>query len=93
VRRIKLGGTDVGLALKMSSDALELEVDNPGPALTLTFRPELASGTRVRAVEVSDGSRPRAGASSDGEYEVEVLCAPGRTLRVSLRLTRPARGK
>ena len=93
VRRINLGGTDVGLALKASPEGVELEVDNPGPALTLTFRPGLASGTRVRAVEVSDGSRARAGAPSGGEYEVEVLCPPGRTVRVSLRLTRPARDK
>ena len=93
VRRINLGGTDVGLALKMSSDVVDLEVDNAGPALTLTFRPELASGAQVREVEVSDGSRPRAGASSGGEYEVEVLCPPGRTVRVRLRLSRPARGR
>jgi hypothetical protein len=89
LRRINLGGADVGLALRMSPDVIELEVENSGPAMTLNFRPPLRSGARVRAVEVSEGGRLLAGAESGGGvYEVTVACSAGSTSRVRLYLRR-----
>jgi hypothetical protein len=66
---------------------MDLEVENSGPPMTLTFRPPLANGVRVRAAEVSDGARLLAGAASRrGAYEVSVVCPAGRTSRVRLYL-------
>jgi hypothetical protein len=86
VRRINLGGAHVGLAMKTSPDLVELEVDNSGPALTLQFRPGLAKGTRVDRVEVSDGSRPHAGAGGADGFEIGMLCPARRTTRITLHL-------
>jgi hypothetical protein len=88
VRRINLGATTVGLAMRTSADVVELEVENSGPPLTLQFRPGLANETRVDRVEVSDGSHPGTGAESGSAYEVSVLCPAGRTTRITLHLTR-----
>lgn len=91
VRRINLAGTDVGLSLRTSPDVVTLDVENAGPALTLTFRPDLASGTRVVRAVVRGGSRSRVGApSGGGGYEIEVLCPARGTSRITLHLTRPA---
>ncbi len=90
VRRIKLGATTVGLVLRTSPDAVDLEVDNTGPPLTLQFRPGLVGGTRVDRVEVSDGSHSHANAENAGAYEVSVLCAARGTTRIRLHLTRRA---
>jgi glycogen debranching enzyme len=90
VRRINLGGTDVGLTVRTSPDVVELEIENAGPAATLTFRPALARGTRVRTAEVGDGARPLLGAPG-GPYEVTVACPAARSTRVTLHLTRPSR--
>ena len=86
MRRINLGGRDVGLALQTSPEVVQLDVENSGPAFTLRFRPALAPGTRVERAESSDGARPRVGAQSGGAYEVELLCPAGRTTRVTLHL-------
>jgi hypothetical protein len=106
VRRVDVGGTDLGLAVRMASDVVELEVENAGPAVTLTFRPALAPGSRVRTAEVSDGTRPRVGrprvgrprvgrprvgALRGGPYELTVVCPAARTTRVTLRLRRQPR--
>ena len=88
VRRINFGATTVSLAMRSSRDVVELEVENSGPPLTLQFRPRLADETRVDRVEVSDGSHLRTGGDSGGAYEVSVLCAAGRTTRITLHLTR-----
>jgi glycogen debranching enzyme len=89
VRGINLGAARVGLALTISPDVVELEVENPGPALTLQFRPGLAHGTQVDHVETSAGSRARAGAERGDAYEIGVRCPRGRTTRIRLHLTRP----
>jgi hypothetical protein len=101
VRRVNVGGTDLDLAVRMASDVVELEVENAGPAVTLTFRPALAPGSRVRTAEVSDGTRPlvgrprvgrpRVGALRGGPYELTVVCPAARTTRVTLRLRRQPR--
>ena len=93
VRGINLGATNVGLAMRMSPDAVELDVENLGPPLTLQFRPGLPNGTRVDRVEMSDGSRSRVGAERGDGYEIGVLCPAGRTTRIRLYLTRPSQGR
>ena len=87
VRRIDIGGTDVGLTLRTSADVVELTVENSGPSLTLTFDPALAAGDRIGAVELSEGARRPADAQQ-GAHGVIVACPPGRTTQVTLRLTR-----
>ncbi|MDQ6634640.1 MAG: hypothetical protein M3Z10_07760, partial [Gemmatimonadota bacterium] len=91
VRGLALGASSVSLAMKSSHNVVELEVDNSGPALTLRFRPGLATGTRVDRVDISDGSRPRAAAARGDAYEIGVLCSAGRTTRIRLHLSRPTR--
>ena len=93
VRRINLGGTDVGLTLRTSPDVVTLDVENAGPAFTLTFGPALASGTRVVRADVTGGSRSRIGAPSGGGYEIEVLCPAHSTSRITLHLSRSAPGR
>jgi glycogen debranching enzyme len=91
VRRIDLGGSDVGLALRTSPEVVELEIDNSGPAMTLTFQPALPTGARVRGVEVSEGARVVASREGAGALEVAVRCPAHRASRVVLRVTRPMR--
>jgi len=82
VRHIALGGTDVGLALRVSAGRVELEIDNSGPAIDLTFRPPLPSGVHVKS------AAPSAGAGLTGAIadEIHVICPANRTSRVVLRL-------
>jgi glycogen debranching enzyme len=87
VRRVNLAGSEVGLALRASTDVVTLDVENAGPAFTLRFSPDLASGARVQRVDVSGGGRARA-AGSGGAYELVVDCPARRTTRVTLRLVR-----
>jgi glycogen debranching enzyme len=89
IRGINLGAARVGLALKTSPDVVELEVENPGPALTLQFRPGLAHGTHVERVAMSAGSLARRGAERDDAYEIGVFCPANRTTRIRLYITRP----
>jgi len=87
VRRINLGGSDVRLTMRTSTDAVVLDVENAGPALTLTFVPALVRSARVRAAEASGGARAVVGAARDGAPEVTVVCPAARPTRVTLRLT------
>ena len=89
VRRVNLSGSDVGLALRRSPDVIELDVENSGAVATLTFRPALVPGVTVRSAEV--GGRPLVGARSGTPNEVTVVCPPGRTTHLTLRLARPPR--
>ena len=89
VRRINLGGTDMGLDLRTSQDVVELDIENAGPAFTLTFRPALAPGTTVRAAEVSDRSQPLGSTPRGGAYELTIVCPSARTTRVTLHLSGP----
>jgi hypothetical protein len=86
VRHIALAGTELGLALRTSSDRVELEIENPGPAMTLTFRPPLQSGVHVRSADPSDGVRLTSAVTD----EIHVICPANRTGRVVLQLA-PAR--
>lgn len=87
VARIKLGDDDVSLALTMSLDSVALEIENAGPAMTLTFRPPGVVATNVRAAGVSDDSRIRT-ATREGAYEIQVVCPAHRSSRMVLRLSR-----
>jgi hypothetical protein len=87
VRRVRLGEADVDLALRTSPEVVELVIGNPGAPATLTFRPALAPGVTVRAVEV--GARPLVGERRGGPYEITVSCPPASTTRITLHLTRP----
>ena len=91
VRRINLRGADISLALRTSPDAVELAIETAGPTMTLTFRPALSAEARVRAAEVSDGSRLLVGAQQGSPYEVSIVCAAARTTHVMLHLNRPPR--
>jgi glycogen debranching enzyme len=43
VRRINLAGSDVSLTMRGSPNAVELTIENAGPAMTLRFRPALGA--------------------------------------------------
>jgi glycogen debranching enzyme len=87
VRRLSLGGTDIGLGLRTSPDVVELEIENAGPVAWLTFRPALAPGVVLRGAEVRN--RNFAGTPRTGPYEITVVCPPGRTTHLTLHLGRP----
>ena len=81
VRRLVVGGSALGLTLRTSADVVELEIENAGPAVSLTFLPALRVGARIGAAEMSDRSRTVVGPS-----QVTVVCPEGRTSRLTLRL-------
>lgn len=85
VRRIMLAGAEVGLALRISSDRIELEIENSGPAMRLTFRPPLQSVVRVKSTVLSEGAQ-LTGVVGD---EINVACPANRTSRVVLQLASP----
>lgn len=87
VQRINFGATTASLAMRTSTDVVELDVENLGPALTLQFRPNLADGTRVVSVEVNNALHPQAGTGTS-DTEVSVLCPARSTTRITLRLGR-----
>jgi glycogen debranching enzyme len=89
VRRLDLAGARVDLALRMSRNALELEIENSGPAMTLTFHPSLDAGVRVSSVDVSEGARLTADAHEEVAGEVRIVCVPHRTSRLTFRLATP----
>jgi glycogen debranching enzyme len=82
VRHIALAGSEVGLALRTSADRVELQIENSGPAMTLTFRPPLESGVHVRSTDLSDGVQ-LTGVVAD---KIHVICPAHRTSRVVLHL-------
>ena len=89
VRRLDLAGARVDLALRMSRDAVELEIENSGPTMTLTFRPPLSAGVRVSSVETSEGVRLTTNAHEEVAGEVSIVCVPHRTSRLTFRLATP----
>ena len=82
VRRIVVGGSALGLSLRTSADVVELEIENAGPAVSLTFLPALRAGARIGTAEMSDRSRPVVGPS-----QVTIVCPERRTSRLTLRLS------
>jgi hypothetical protein len=86
VRRLDIAGADVGLAMRTSPNAIELEVENAGPQITLTFRPALTSGARVVSVNVSAGAQVVTSGARAGGYELSVRCRAKGTTRLTLRL-------
>ncbi len=57
VRRINLGGGDVSLTMRASPNAVELKIENSGPAMTVLFRPapgakEVRASVPARATKV-----------------------------------------
>jgi len=83
VRHISLGGANVGLGLRSSADRIELEIENSGPPMNVTFRPPLPSGVHVKSAVPSGGAQ-LSGAAAD---EIQVMCPARRTSRVVLQLT------
>jgi hypothetical protein len=81
LRRVDVGGSALGLTLRTSADVVELEIENAGPAVSLTFLPALRAGARIGAAEMSDRSRLVVGPS-----QVTAVCPEGRTSRLTLRL-------
>jgi hypothetical protein len=86
VRRIALGGARVDLALRISPDKMELEIENSGPEMTLTFRPPLRDGTHVSSVVPSEGVRLTSAASGSAADEIHAVCPSNRTCRITLQL-------
>jgi glycogen debranching enzyme len=86
VRRIDIAGTDVGLAMRRSPNAIELEIENAGPQMTLIFRPALEKGARVVAMNATEGAQVVASGERAGGYELSVSCPANRTSRLPLRL-------
>ena len=87
VRHLDMAGAAVGLGLRISPDRVELEIENAGPAMTLTFRPPLPSGVRVSSVSLSAGARQSAHPTGAIADEIHVVCPAHRTSHIALRLT------
>lgn len=86
VRHIELGGAAVDLALRISPNRMELEIERSGPAMTLVFRPPLPDGAQVKSVVVSAGAKVIGGGQSAGADEIQLLCPAHRTSRMVLQL-------
>jgi glycogen debranching enzyme len=88
VQRLSLAGARVDLALQMSREVLQLDIDNAGPPMTLTFGAPLDAGVRVMSADVSEGARLTSGASDQLARAVSIFCPAHRTSRLTLRLAR-----
>ena len=79
VRRIELGTATVNLELWTTPRLIGLEIQNSGPAVTLTFGPSLPTGAHVNSVHLSAGARMTGGTKPGVADEVNVICPPGST--------------
>ena len=86
VRHIELAGAEVNLALRISRDRVELEVENSGPAMSLTFRPPLESGVHVSSVVLSGGVQSTGSVKGVVADEIHAICPAHGTSRVALQL-------
>ena len=88
VHRIALGGAKVNLRLRISADRVELEIENAGPAMTLTFRPPLPSGVHVGSLSLSAGARLAGGGKAAGSTadEIRLICPAHRTTHIVAQL-------
>jgi len=82
VRHVALAGAEVNLLMRVSADRAELEIENSGPEMTVTFRPPLQDGVHVTSTVPGDGVR-LTGAVAD---EIQVICPAHRTSRIVLQL-------
>jgi glycogen debranching enzyme len=88
VRRIQLGGAEVNLALRTTPDRVELEIENSGPTMMLTFRPPLRNGVHVSSTVLSAGAQLTAAANGAVADEIHVICPAHGTSRIALQLER-----
>jgi glycogen debranching enzyme len=86
VRHIAVAGAEVNLAVRVEPQRIELEVENPGSAVTLTFRPPLPSGVHVSSVVLSTGVRLTSSAKGTTADEITIICPAHRTSRIVLQL-------
>jgi glycogen debranching enzyme len=86
VRHIELTGGNVNLGVRVAAERMELEVENPGPAMTLAFRPPLSSGVHMSSVVLSTGVRLTSGAKGASGDDINVIFPPHRTSRIALQL-------
>jgi len=86
VRHVELAGAEVNLALRISPDRVELEVENSGPAMTLAFRPPLESGVQVSFMVLSEGGRSTGGVKGIVADEIHAICPAHGTSRIVLQL-------
>ena len=91
VRHLNVGGTDVGIALRTSPDALDIEVDNTGPPFTLSLRPALPAGARIRGAQVTRGSITRRTPLTVGTDALTIECQAEGATHVTLWLSRSSR--
>ena len=82
VRHIRVAGAEVSLALRISSDRVELEIENSGPEMTVTFRPPLQDGVHVTSTVPSDGVRLTGAVTG----EIQAICPAHRTSRMVFQL-------
>src|SRR4051812_14679400 len=86
VRQIRVGGENVALTMRRSPEQIELEIENSGAPLTLTFRPELEHGARPRETRVTSGARLIPSSDRGGDYELSITCRARATTRLVLGL-------
>jgi glycogen debranching enzyme len=86
VRQIRVGGENVALAMRRSPEQIELEIENSGLPLTLTFRPELEAGVRPRETPLTTGARLIPSSDRRDDYELSITCPARATTRLVLRL-------
>jgi hypothetical protein len=82
VRHIRVAGAEVSLALRISSDRVDLEIENSGPEMTVTFRPPLQDGVHVTSTVPSDGVRLTGAVTG----EIQAICPAHRTSRMVFQL-------
>jgi hypothetical protein len=82
VRHIALAGAEVSLALRISSNRVELEIENSGPAMTLAFRPPLQNGVKVTSTVPSAGTQVT-GVVAD---EIHAICPAHGSGRIVVQL-------
>jgi hypothetical protein len=90
LRHINLAGSDVSLTMRVSSESLELAIENAGPAMTLRFAPPF-TGARVQTVDISGGGRILRRGGNAGSYELHASCPARARTTITLGLARSSR--
>jgi glycogen debranching enzyme len=87
VRHINLAGSDVSLTMRVSSERIELAIENAGPTMTLTFAPPVTRA-RVQTVDISGGARLLSHSENGGSYELRASCPARARTTITLGLAR-----
>ena len=86
IKRIRVGSSRVDLHLREGTDAVTLEIDNPGPPISFDFEPQIPLGARLLGADVNGSSAPAAAMQTAQDEHAKLSLTAGSGLtRVIVR--------